>query len=308
MPVLTSSRLRTKARSHALLLLCHVCLDDRVLASSDILAEVQDAIEAVTCNFVDNQTLNQGVGSPSPTADTQSLIALQLSDVLPVLLARITHPVLQRNLVCALPAASPLTAYLRRHLALAFLLHPNVIDMPLADPELPTLIHNHLDESPHFHIRKKTNYSSLAARITLLDIGIGPGPTTVPYYPLISPAPSPTDSSPILAPLPLSTSIKTFNNAVESLAQHIKMLGNSVVEAGAVTDLSILEAKDCFERLTARLEYAVRIGGKQQSNLFDGGEEMGQRKMTALWEKVHKRVGVRERGIFDVDDGEGVAE
>jgi hypothetical protein len=278
-----------------------------VLSSSDVLGAVQGAIEAVTCNFVDNQTLNQGVGSPSSTADAQFLIALQLSEVLPVLLARITHPVLQRNLVCALPATSPLTAYLKRHLALAFLFHPHIVDMSLADPELPALIHNHLDESSHFRIKKKTNYSSLAARVTLLDIGIGPGPITVPYHPLISPALSQADSSPILAPLAASSSTKHFNNEVESLAQHIKMIGNSIVEAGAVTDLTILEAKDCFERLCARLEYAVRVGGKQYHNVFGDVEEMKQLKMTAMWDKVHGRIALPTRGIFDDADDEDEA-
>jgi hypothetical protein len=274
-----------------------------VLANPDVLRTVQDAIEAVTCNFADNHTLNQGVGSPSPTQEAQTLIALQLSDVLPALLSRIVQPVLQRNLVCALPASSPLTAYLQRHLALAFLLHPHVVDAPLADPELSALIHKHLDESPHFRIRKNTNYASLAARITLLDIGLGPGPTIVPYQPLVSPAASHAGSSPVLGPLPASSEIKDFNREVDGLAQHIKMLGNSIVEAGAVTDLTILEAKDCFERLCARLEHAVRYGGKLHHKVFGDEQEMKQFKVTELWQKLTKaRKSLPTRGIFDDED------
>ena len=57
-------RLRTEARSHALFVLCHVCLDDRVVADPDVLCAIQDAIEAIVCNFADNHILNSAVGSP----------------------------------------------------------------------------------------------------------------------------------------------------------------------------------------------------------------------------------------------------
>ncbi|KAF2829752.1 hypothetical protein CC86DRAFT_403093 [Ophiobolus disseminans] len=302
--------LKTKARNHALYILWHVCMDDRVLADPDVLETLQDAIEATICNFADNHKLVQGVGSPSSMDQSQSLIASQLSDVLPRLLLRVIHPVMQRNLVCALLANSPLTAYLQRHLALAFVLHPMTVEVSLADPQLPRILHKHLETSPNFHINKKTDYGSLAARMTLLDIAIGPGLLTVPYQPLVSPSTSQSGSSPIMAPVPVLSELKDFNKEIDALALHIKILGNSIVEAGAVVDLTILEAKDCVERLCSRLEHAVQIGGKKSHNVFSSDDEVKQLKVTDIFRKVAARAGKTgpTGGIFDDEDDAGTDE
>jgi hypothetical protein len=283
-------------------------MDDRVMADPDVLGAVQDAIEATLCNFTDNHKLVQGVGSPISKDDIHSLMASQLSDVFPQLLSRVTYPVLQRDLMCALPSSSPMTAYLRRHIALAFVLHPTALDVSLASPHLPTIIHGHLETSPDFRINKETNYSFLAARMTLIDIAVGPGLLTVPYQPLVSPMPSQGDSSPVMAPVLASSELRDFNKEIDALALHIKMLGNSIVEAGAVLDLRILDAKDSVERLCARLEYAVRIGGKKSHNVFGDDDEDKQLKVTDIFRKAatnaRKTASIKTGGIFD-DDEEG---
>jgi hypothetical protein len=278
-------------------------MDERVQENAGALLAVQGAIEAIVCHFVDNPKLIQGVGSPPHQDEPQSLIASQLSDILPKLYSRITHPILQRNLVCALPAKSPLTAYLRRHLALSFLLHAQVLDLPLAHPSIPELVHKHLATSPDFRINKNTDYHFLAARMTLLDIAIGPGLLSVPYQPLVSAAPSQAGSSPIMAPLPGSDEIKDFNKEVDALAQHIKFLGNSIMEAGAVADITILDAKDTVERLCSRLEHAVRIGGKKSHDVFGNNDEGMQLKVSDIFRRVNKtRKKAPSGGIFDDED------
>jgi hypothetical protein len=295
--------LGTTARSRAFYILCHTILDDRVSTDPDVLQSIQDALEALVCHFVDNQKLAQGVGSPQPQDEIQSLIASQLSDVLPRLLAHITNPVLQRTLIYAMPAQSPLTAYLRRHMALSFALYPSVVDVPLSDPRVPAIIHTHLQTSPTFFVSKLTDYTFLAARMTLLDVAIGPGLLSVPYRPLLSPAPSPAGSSPVVVPIPAVDDVKEFNETVDGLAQHIKILGNSIVEAGAVTDLTILDAKDCVERLCSRLEHAVRIGGKKMHNVFGSDDNVKQLKVTDHFRRVAKaQKTALVRGIFDDED------
>lgn len=295
-------RLRSKSRIHALHLLLYFTLDHQVSTNVDVLGSVQDAIEATLCNFADNHKLNKGVGSPPSTSGIHSLIASQLSHVLPDLLLRIKDPVMQRDLVCALPSRSPLTAYLQRHMAMAFLLYPTTLDVPLADTQVLDLVHKHLETAPGFRIKKETDYSALAARLTLLDIAIGPGLLSVPYQPLISPPRSPEGSSPISPPVPQSHEMKMFNNAVDNLAQHIKLVGNSIVESGASVDLTILDAKDCVERLSARLEHAVRIGGKKAHNVFGNEEEDKQLRVTDLFRKAAKAKRVPSSGIFDDED------
>ncbi|KAF1939149.1 hypothetical protein EJ02DRAFT_265217 [Clathrospora elynae] len=292
--------LRAKARSHALYILCHVCLDDRVNADANVLGIIQDAIEAVICNFADNHRLSSGVGSPPSKQHFQSLIASQLSETIPQLLANITDPLLQRNLICAFPARSPLTAYLQRHLALSFLVHPTTIDVPLADPKLPGIIHMHLNNSPAFRIIKGTDYDRLTARLTLLDIAVGPGPLTVPYQPLLNPATSQAGFSPITAPFPGSSDVRSFNKEVDALAQHVKILSNSISEAGAVVDLRILDVKDTMERLCSRLEHAVRIGGKKVHNVFGDDEVQKQFKVSKFFKKAE--IPVRSPGIFDDEE------
>ncbi|KAF1835793.1 hypothetical protein BDW02DRAFT_597024 [Decorospora gaudefroyi] len=292
--------LRTKARSRALYILCHVCLDDRVMADADTLRTVQDAIEAIICHFADNHRLTSAVGSPLPQQDIQSLIISQLSETIPQLVAKVTHPQLQRNLICAFPASSPLTAYLQRHLAISFFLQPTTVNVPLADPTVPSAVHEHLKRSSAFRINKQTDYAHLAARLALLDVAIGPGLLTVPYQPLISPATSQAGSSPIRAPVPATSEVRDFNKEIDALTQQIKLLGNSIVEAGAVVDLTIFDAKDTVERTCARLQHAVRIGGKKHHDIF-GDDEDKQLKVSKYFTKTWK-TSAPPPSIFDAED------
>lgn len=281
-------RLHSTTRNHALYLLCHVCLDNRVTADFDTLQAVQDAMEVIMCNFADNKNLRSGVGGPPPKQDVQLLIASQLNELIPQLLTRVTHPVLQRNLACALPAKCPLTAYLQRYLALSFLVHPTPVTMSLTDYKAHDLVLEHVAESPDFFVNKNTDYDHLAARLALLDVAIGPGLLTVPYQPLSSSTHTPANSSPIQVPLPASSEVRHFNEQIDALAQQIKLLGNSIVEAGAVVDITILETKNSIERICARLEHASRIGGKKVHNVFGSEEEDAQLRVNRFFKKVHR--------------------
>ncbi|KAF3048299.1 hypothetical protein E8E12_011650 [Didymella heteroderae] len=292
--------LHSKARNHAFHLLCYACLDDRLLQYQDVLNSVQDAIEAVVCQYADSHKLTSGVGSPPPD-DVHSLITSQLTYIIPKLLSRVTNPLLQANLIHSFPTRSPLTAYLRRHLALSFLFYPKTVEVPLTDPQLLKLIHDHLDHSTHYRMSKVTNYSHVAARFGLLDIAIGPGPGSVPYVPLLSPPPSETGSPPPLTPTPGSSEVKEFNKEVDALAQHIKIIGNSIVETGAALDLTILEAKERCERLFWRLQHAVRIGGKKAENVF-GDDDGKQLKVKEFFKPFPRRVAQKE-SIFDQEGG-----
>ncbi|KAJ4297620.1 hypothetical protein N0V90_005513 [Kalmusia sp. IMI 367209] len=218
--------------------------------------------EAVPCYELD-------AGSKRPLPVSLSHLDHLLSSLLP----RIKHPVLQRDLVRALPSKSPLTAYLQRHLALSFILYPITITEPLSSPAVLNLIRAHLESSQDFRVTKNSDCASLAARFTLLDIAIGPGPLTVPYEPLISPPASQDASSAIFAPTPSSKDEKDFNREVDALAQQIRLIGNSINVAGAMTDLTRLAANDCCDRLCTRLEHAVRIGGRKLKKVFSKDDE-----------------------------------
>lgn len=261
-------------------------------------------MEALICNF-DNHKMTTTVGCSPPHHDTQALISSQLNDIISELLVKVTHPLLQRNLVSSFPTTSPLTAYLQRHLALALLIYPVQVDVELSDPKVPDMIHKYLERSSKFRIDKDTDYEHLTARLTLLDIAIGPGLLNVPYQPLSSPITSEFGSSPVRAPVPASSEVRDFNNEVDALARQFQLLSNSIVEAGAAVDLTIMDAKDSIERLRARLEHAVRIGGKKVYNVFGDEDERTQPNLRRFFKSTSK--DAPKKSIFDEEDDVAVS-
>lgn len=244
-----------KVASHALLVLVHLCFDDSVMGDASTLIDVQETVEVI-------------IGSISDLAPI-------LNDLVPGLVPRITNPILQQNLILSLPTKSPLTASLQRHLALAFLLHPAPLKVSLDDPRILEMIHDLLQRSPHFIIKSKrdTNYTAFAARMVLLDIGIGPGLGGVPYpRPVV---PDNDDSETPLFPKFRGFTAEeiSFNKEVDDLARHVKIVGNQIIETGALSDLTILQAKETNEKLFHRLENSVRIGGPKKRDPFGDDDE-----------------------------------
>jgi hypothetical protein len=189
-----------------------------------------------------------------------------------------------------------LTAAFRRHLALSFVLYPTPLTISLSDSDFCALIHDHLDASKAFTITNKTHYASLAASFSLLDIGIGPGPTKVPCQP------PPIDGEP--PPTLLNAEEIAFNKQIDALVQHIKLLSNRIIEAGAMSDLTRLEAKDCAERLCHRLENASRIGGRKKRSVFDDEDVVvhASKRMFGKWIGKGKKAG-SESGSGSVTPG-----
>jgi hypothetical protein len=163
-------------------------------------------------------------------------------------------------------------------MALALLVYPTPLSVPLDDPSVPSLVHAHLDSSSGFNITRETDYRDLAARFALLDIAIGPGLANVPHQPPKDPDSPKSAKGPVV-----SAEVLSFNKEIDTLVEHIKLLSNNIIEAGAISDLSRLDAKDCSERLCHRLDNAVRIGGRKKKNLFDTEEIDGSRKMFSKW-------------------------
>lgn len=259
-----SKWLSPEASNQALLILVHLCFDDSVMADISTLIDVQQTIEAIIGSIEDLTPI--------------------LNNLIPPLVSRITNPILQRNLLLSLPAKSALTASLRRHLALAFLLHPSPLKVSLDSPKILPMIHKLLESSPHFVIRNKrgTDYKAFAARLVLLDIGIGPGLGVVPY-----PRPVAPEEIQISKARGLTAEDIAFNHQVDDLARHVRLVGNQIVEAGALTDITILEAKDASEKLFHRLENAVRIGGIKK-RVFIAEEEASEASRNVFLNWVKK--------------------
>ncbi|KAF1993341.1 hypothetical protein P154DRAFT_527821 [Amniculicola lignicola CBS 123094] len=264
-----------KTKTRALFLLFHLALDDSILSDAATLHVVQDTVEILM------SSIQRGETGPI------------LSNIVPQLLSRITHPVLQINLVRSLPAKSPLTASFQRYLALSFLLHPTAIEVPLSSPEISTLIHNHLKTSPSFHINSETDYPSLAALLSLLDIAIGPGLNTVPYQPLLSPPVSQIEATASI--MPSAPEQHAFNKEIDYLVKTIKYVCNGIQEVGALGEVSRLDVKDASERMVHRLENAVRIGGKKINNPFADREREELRMKAGMSNFVQRLRDKKER-------------
>jgi hypothetical protein len=246
-------------------------MDESVLSDAAITHDLNFATEAIVCGIsmgeltpVVSETLAEARDCPNEC---------QLRNIVPRLLEQIQHPVLQKKLVSTMPCRSPLTASLQRYLALAFLLYPVTLDVPLTDPTLTKLIHEHLKSSPHFAITKETDYSCLAARMSLLDIAIGPGFGTVPYHPLVDISVSQLSSEALRKNTPKTEEDKAFNQSIDTLAWHAKFISDNIVETGAMGDFTRVDAKDASERLSHRLESVVRIGGRVRKGIFDGEDK-----------------------------------
>ncbi|KAL5387673.1 hypothetical protein DPSP01_003469 [Paraphaeosphaeria sporulosa] len=260
---LPGSLLHVDSRRRALKILFILCMDNGVQMDNAVLRTVQDTIESLIC----------------PIPNTGEIASI-LEDIISHLLVRVRHPILQRNLVTALPTRYPLTASFQRHLALSFLLHPAKITHPLTSPETLKSIHDYLQTSTTFRVQKNIDYNVLAAHFMLLDIAIGPGPLTVPFQLITSPSQSQESQEPIEPPNPTSDEVNAFNREVDALAQQIRLIGNSINVAGAITDLSRLTASDACDRLHIRLGHVVRIGGRKSRHVFGGEEESEGDKAT----------------------------
>ncbi|KAF2655485.1 hypothetical protein K491DRAFT_778675 [Lophiostoma macrostomum CBS 122681] len=241
--------LSREARTHALRILSLLCLDDSVIADASTLHNVQEAIEALFLESTRNE----------------------LDVLLDYLVPHVTHPILQNNLVQSLPSSTPLLASFRQHLALAFIVHPTPLPGLVPGHTISLMIHDHLDRSPDFLITRDTSYASLAARFTLLDLGVGPGLTKIPPPRKSNTAQGKNKQLGLPPPTGLTKAEVKFNQEIDMLAQHIKFIINRISEAGAITDPTRLDAKDNGEKLVHRLQSAARIGGRKRFDLFGGG-------------------------------------
>lgn len=196
----------------------------------------------------------------------------QLNEVVQTLTSHIQQPTLQRSLISALPSQTPITVDFRRHLALAFLLHPRPLPSNLNTAKnLPALFHHTLKNSKSLQINRDTDYASLSAAITMLDLAIGPGPDKVPD----PPKPSVDTQQAGSLKRNLRKEKGNFNKEVDALVQHIRLVSNGIIEGGALSDPKRMEAKTKLETICARLEHGVRFGGRKRICMFDNEEDEG---------------------------------
>ncbi|KAF2810296.1 uncharacterized protein BDZ99DRAFT_462883 [Mytilinidion resinicola] len=267
-----ASDLTPESQVQALNILLRLSFDDSILFDVALHTIIQDTIK-VFLESISEAELGQC-----------------LQQIINNLITAVEDPVLQDQLVTALPTSSPLTHRFQRRLALGFFLHPTPVTESLASAALPAIIHDHLSTSPDLQITRDFSYTSLGARMSLLDKAIGPGFSTLPFL-AAPPTPASSSTEPSTSntnantPLPPSPEEKAFNESVDLLAARIKLLSNRITDA-STSGMDRCEAKSVCQRLHYRLEGAVRTRGRRIKGVFgDGDEDEGKMIFKRFFQK-----------------------
>jgi len=162
---------------------------------------------------------------------------------------------LRLQLISNLPAYAPVLGLLRRRLALAFFFE-DLSYLSKAPHDILDLyaVTDHLLR-PAFDINVDADYAQLAARISILDIAIDHGISSVDMCDLRGEA--------------------SFNREVDSLAKRIKAMFTGLIDSGA-SHMSRTEAKEILRIVHYRLIYAVRTKQEPKSSLFGSLTTNGQ--------------------------------
>ena len=165
-----------------------------------------------------------------------------------------SNPLRVQMLRC-IPAHSARLKELRRRLSLSFFLDdPSLTKRPSSSSFSLSKVTAQLHK-PQFDITESTNYTNLAALMTLLDISVDTGHSTQ-------------------LDLRDENVEKAFNEGVDILLTRVKNIWSSITDTGA-SYFSRLEAKEVIDGVRYRLMFGVRTKQKPKKTAFDSkkGEE-----------------------------------
>ena len=155
-----------------------------------------------------------------------------------ILFSSIADITLRSRLVNNMPAFTPKLSLLRRRLSLAFFFN----DAGYLSKESEKLVH--LDSVSHrltksgYRISKNTDFTELAASVSMLSIGVDNGDRPLPG---------------------LSEKGETsFDEAIDMLSGEIKAMNDRIVDTGA-SHIGRTQAKQVLEAFHSRLLYAIRM-------------------------------------------------
>ena len=167
--------------------------------------------------------------------------------ILRMLFSSVTDVSLQSQFVNNMPASSSCMNLLRRRLALAFFLD----DASYLSKESERLVNlrliSHRLTQPGYAVGKDTDFTKLAASISMLSIGVDNG-------------------DPPLAGFNRGAE-KSFNGAIDMLSSEIKAMNDRIIDTGA-SHMRRTLAKQVLEGFHSRLQYAIRTEPPPTRNLF----------------------------------------
>lgn len=129
-----------------------------------------------------------------------------------------------------------------------------------------------LERDSAYRVSERTDYALLSARISILDVAIGPGFADFATL-LTTSRPTSEEStksahlSTALLKAPPTPAEVAFNAGVDAVLGALKRISSEIRDAGAA-HMKRTECKTAIERLVVRLEFAVRTRPRPRSTVF----------------------------------------
>lgn len=280
------------SRKRAFHLLALAIFDDSVIQDCHLAVRIEAAIDKLL------QTI--------PDEDFEQ----EILDMGGHLFKTVKPAVLRHQLIAALPCYSSRSHRFRRQLALAFALRSaKHLESSLENPKTISHVLLSLQNSKHFHVTKKTNWTVMEAYFGMLDVAVDAGFSAFDFTenPRRDSGPSAGSEGVKKNPFAARAARKAamvnvkedaFNEEIDGLTREVRDIMSLVLDSGA-SDLSRTECKATAARFVERLENGVRTKIKPAKDYYQRNEQ-GQ----GLMRDFVKREGRKEDGDGDVGKGE----
>jgi hypothetical protein len=282
----------------AIELLVRLAIDNSVMEQVSLRLLIEQTISALISSFHE-----------SIAEETLQRISFQLFN-------SIQHEILRYRVIEALPIVPARAHYFRRHLALAFSLNKTpAYGSSFNNNALYSHVILFLKNSRALQFGPKTDYTLAMAIVMTVDVAIDNG-FNVPS--ISTSGPSPTmpseDKGPVLKAKPdifkmkaiskntVETPDRAFNESVDQLSEVVKSLRDKILTTGA-THISRLECRSSLERLSQRLDFAVRTREVKRKDWYGAANDVRTLDSHLVPKKSHPEMSQAGVGAhMDIDD------
>ncbi|KAI4723977.1 hypothetical protein E4T49_08295 [Aureobasidium sp. EXF-10728] len=224
-------------------------------------AEIQLALQSCIANLLEADL------TPSVQSTTAEHVGQRIR-------AHIPNPILIQHLIGSLPSSTSASHGFKRRLGLASFLKSNTyLNDDLEDLTTMNTLTLYLQENRAFKIRDTTDFQKLAARFDTLNVAIGLGFSKFEFRSAEATAETggtiKTDTA--TARLPVSAEESDFNSGIDGLVAELRSIAFNIRDSGAA-HMRRTECKTAIEKLSYRLEFAVRTRPKPKKGIFAAAE------------------------------------
>ncbi|TID19476.1 hypothetical protein E2P81_ATG06643 [Venturia nashicola] len=217
------------------------------------------------------------------------------------LFTTVKSAVLRHQLISALPCYSSRSHRFRRQLALAFALKSaKHLESSLENSKTISHVLLSLQDSKHFRITKKTDWTVMEAYFGMLDVAVDVGFSDLDFAPDSGPhatkkGPEVVQKNPFAARAAREVALinvkeDAFNDEIDGLTREVRDIMSLILDSGT-SNMARTECKATAGRFVKRLENGVRTKTKPAKDYYNRNEQ-GQ----GLMQDFVKREARREDG------------